>query len=449
MNEAPEGFQDDLALFSIPPVETGVIGDYYRDFSPVGVLSASSVIEFNVPNTSPDYIRLNKTRLTLKLRILDDKGLPISAVDSVGLINLPSSTIFREMDLALQQTVVTTSVNSNYPYKVLLDTLLDYGVNDQLGWLSIAGFEKDTCNMMDDLTGANEGLDRRREKTAEGKEMLVRTALFMDIANQNRLIPSRVALNIKFIPQTDKFRLMYKTFSAAFEDSSDTPTPTPPAPKRTSKFYSLQITSAVLSVCFVRIHPGLLIANEKMFESRPAVIPYTRSDIKAFTIAQNNYIWREDNIFQDSIPKRVVIGLVSAESYSGHNEKNPFFFKNYDVESVIFEVNGLSATGLSISLNFSKQHIAQGYSTLFECNPPWQKEAPAITSDDYMYGYALYVVDLCSSKGQDFTTLSKKGTTSLSIRFNKPTPEGITAIVYGSFEAFINIDAPRNVVLHL
>ena len=458
MENAFEGFQEDLDIFQVPPVQTGRKYDYTKDYTPTGVLSGSSVLEFDVQNTSPDYIRLNKTRLSLKLKILDDRGKPITSVDTVGLINLPSSTIFRQMDLSLQQTVVTTSIGPNFGYKSLIDVLMEYGVNDQLGWLSIAGYEKDSSGMMDDCENdGNEGLDKRREKTANGEEMSVRTSLFMDIAKQDRLIPNKTPLNIKLFPHTDKFRLMYKSLSAKFnhdddncqlEDDSGTGTAVPPVASRTSKTYSLQITSAILTVTYTKLHEGLLVLQDKMFLQKPAVYPFIRSDIKTFNIPSNTYTWTRDNIFQNKLPKRLVIGMVSADSYSGFHEKNPFNFQHFNVGELVLTVDGLNSPGLAVKTNFEKKHFDHAYSTLFECMPPDQKEAPAISPNDYLRGYTLFVADLSPSKGEGFTNLVHHGSSRLTLRFDKATPEGITLICYGSFEAFLNIDAARNVILN-
>ena len=47
-----------------------------------------------------------------------------------------------------------------------------------------------------------------------------------------------------------------------------------------------------------------------------------------------------ENIFQGLVPSKMIIGMVDAEAYSGHFQKNPLQFKLFDIESIGFYVNG-------------------------------------------------------------------------------------------------------------
>ena len=50
-----EGFGVHWDLFDTPATQTGVADEYVREFTPVGSVSADSVLEFEVPNNSLDY----------------------------------------------------------------------------------------------------------------------------------------------------------------------------------------------------------------------------------------------------------------------------------------------------------------------------------------------------------------------------------------------------------
>ena len=69
----------------------------YIEFLPT--ISDGSVIEFRIPGTSSEYVDLQRCRLKVKLRIVDNLGMPIIAEDKVGLVNLSLSSIFRQVDV--------------------------------------------------------------------------------------------------------------------------------------------------------------------------------------------------------------------------------------------------------------------------------------------------------------------------------------------------------------
>lgn len=432
LEDAVEGYSEMLALFTKPDVETGIQDMNHREYCPISQVNGSSVLEFYIPNNGSDYINLKEASLQMEIEILKDDGERVSATDLVGVVNMPATTIFRQMDLNLQQTTITTSVGSNFAYKCIIDTLLESGHEQQNNILSTTGFYKDTRRLMDKLPGeANAGLDSRFDLT-KAKKMTVRTPLMMDFAQIDKCILNGVAINIKLFPATDKFRLMYK-------DPSTTQT--------TSMHFTLNITKAVLSLPFIRVHPALIVAHNKMLENQPAVYPFIRSDIKAYNVASDSHSWSVENIFQDNIPKSLVIALVSSASYSGSNKLNPFNFKHYDLSYLNFEVDGISVPHQPLQPNYSTDNpnYVAAYSTLFNTRPPWQKHLPNIKYEDYMNGYTLYVLDLEGSKSQAYQKLKKKGNTRLSINFRKKLPEAAIVLCYGKFDSLVTIDSARNV----
>ena len=62
----------------------------------------------------------------------------------------------------------------------------------------------------------------------------------------------------------------------------------------------------------------------------PALYPYIKSDVRTFNIQPGSYAWDMDDIFQGQMPKRVIVGLVSGESYSESVKKNPYNFQHFN-----------------------------------------------------------------------------------------------------------------------
>ena len=221
LDKSKEGFDERLNVFTVPPVETAMQQIYVKEYRAIGQISKGSTIEFDVQNNSSDYIILKDIYLNLWLDILDDKDVKIKPTHKVTYTNLPSASVFRQVDVQIQQQVITSSVGPNYPYKAMLDTLLYTGKNDQLTWLSLGGYTKDTAGNLDDFrpnSTANGGLSTRYTKSRHGKATSYKTKLFVDILQQDRLLLNGLPINIKLYPALDKFALVYETPTGTNKD---------------------------------------------------------------------------------------------------------------------------------------------------------------------------------------------------------------------------------------
>ena len=218
-------------------------------------------------------------------------------------------------------------------------------------------------------------------------------------------------------------------------------------PPRTSKRYRVSIKNVVLSLPFVKINNAALEVISKRLESDMAIYTFMKSEIIAFNIGVGSWRWSTNQIFQDSIPDRVVIGLVAGKAYSGDHTKNPFNFQAFGLKKISFSVNGKSVPGPPLEIDFSKDDYSQAYSTIFESSPPWQKEAPALEYGDFKDGYALYVFDIEKHRSRDFMTPMKTGNTRLELIFSEKTTESINVIVYGKVPSVFKVDSARNVYL--
>ena len=447
LDNAKEGYDERLALFSTPPVETAIQDIYYKDYRPVGQITGDTVLEFDVHNNSSDYIILSDIALLLTLQIITDTGKAITEKDDVGLINFPACTIFRQQDFSIQHQVITSSVGSNFPYKVMLDALLKYGRNEHLSYMAMGGFEKDSAGMMDEFdpkTSGNNGLATRALRTADGKKAVYKTRLFNDISQQKRFLLNNLPLNLKLYPAPDEQRLMYTISDSYTEEGTDPPVTPPVVPV---KYYSLQITDATLVVPFAKIHPGMITAQANVMKKEMALYPFTRSEVKAYNIANGSFNWTMDNLFQDSIPKRLVVAFVSSAAYSGNSKKNPFNFQNFSLTYIDFQVDGQSSGSQVLQPDYANANYVVEYSKLFEVMPHYQKEPPNIEYLEYKDGYCIYVFDLEKSKDECYSNPLRRGQTRLTIKFLTALTEPVTVLVYGTFESLMKIDEARNVIV--
>ena len=96
----------------------------------MGHISSSAVrdggpIEFEISGSGEDYIDFANTVLYVILITAND-GTNLGADAAVGPTNLFLHSLFSQVDISLNGTLVTPSTNT-YPYRAMLETLLSYG----------------------------------------------------------------------------------------------------------------------------------------------------------------------------------------------------------------------------------------------------------------------------------------------------------------------------------
>ena len=84
-----------------------------------------------------------------------------------------------------------------------------------------------------------------------------------------------------------------------------------------NKRYKVEVTDAVLKVCYVKLNPAVLLAYNETLQKQEALYPYKKSDVKCFGVPQGQYSVSIDDIFQGEIPDRLVLSLVASEALSG------------------------------------------------------------------------------------------------------------------------------------
>ena len=134
----------------------------------------------------------------------------------------------------------------------------------------------------------------------------------MDICQQKRLILSSVQIDFKMFPNADGFALI---------SSGTIP-------------YQYEIEEAVLQVCKVQVHPGVVVGHAKALKTTTAKYPLDKSHLISFQIPKGSYEWSTDDLFQGNVPNNLIVGLTSGKGYSGSMQSNPYCFDHYNVNYV-------------------------------------------------------------------------------------------------------------------
>ena len=436
------GYIPSLALFDKPPVNTGVLSHKWIQHRPISQISNTGLLEFTIPGTSSSYINLKSSFLQIQGKIVKENGKNIEETDKVGFINIPLQSLWRQVDISLQQKVISSRVGTNYAYKAYLDTLLNYSTSQKKSQLTSELFARDPAGEMNTIAGnGNTGLYLRVKRTKLSQIVQFTAPLCLDLCEQERYILNGVEINLKFWPNNPTFYLMSEDKESRFEFS---------------------ITDAYFNACMVTVSPAVVVGHAAALKDYPALYPFSQSDIKTFSIGKGLYDFTIDNIFQGDIPVNVLVCLVSAEAYSGSYKKNPFNFEHFNCNFCAFYINGESTPAEPFQPNFpeKKSDTDEGKSGSVSYNEPYlslfgqdysSKEDVSISWADYPYGYCIYkfnfVENAVNDTGGSFiSSLPRRGHTRLSLKFKKALEESVNVIIYAHFPRILQIDQARNVI---
>jgi hypothetical protein len=443
--ERTEAFPSQLDLFSAPPLDAGVKHTQWVDYTAQGDLGRDASFMFDIPNNASNYIDMKKTRLRVKLELKKEFRHPETNVvmitdvvptDKVGLINLSLQSLWSQVDVSLQHVLISKGTQSHYSFKALMDTILMREEDNTYESLESQLFFKDSPGAMDqpdpnawENPPSNTGLLTRYNFTKNGSSVDLEGPLFIDLFQQDRPLLNNVRINVKLWPNKDAFRLM-----AA--DPGVT--------------YFINISYIRLRVCHIHVSDKLLLQHDQeLKKGRPALYPHIRSDVRAFNIPKGQLSHQIEDLYKTELPEKLLVALVSAASYSGRYELNPYNFQHYNLNSIEFNVDGNLLPTPALQPDFAQNNFVDAFSSLGSgFDALGRSDYMSISRTDFPRGYALYLFDLSSdARKRGMTVKSLKGHARLQMRFETPIPEAVTVLIYSQFPSIMTIDGARNVTI--
>ena len=416
-------FPEEVALFEKPCNNIAYDKIQYVDYRPTSLVSGGGSIDFVIPPTANQYINLKKTYLHVTAKIIRGDGTPVRA-DKVAPIN----SLFSQVDVQLQQQLVSSTGSQTYGYKAYIETMLEYGPDAKTSQLQSQLFYKDEAENMDGLAIPDNqeidnptGMVHRWARFAIGRNVDMIGPLMSDICQQNRIILNGVEIHLKLYPSKDTFRLI-----STEEDPS----------------YKMQIVEASLKVCKVTPTPTLLLAHTAALKESNALYPYKKTQIKTFNIISGQHSFHLDDLFQGETPSQMVIGMVKSSGYNGDYTKNPYNMETFKLNSLGIYVNDESVPGKPLQTNFMQGNFVTAYHAMFAGLDKDGKDwGNGISWEDFNGGYAFFIFDLLPG---DQSAVQKANIRVEGV-FAEALHENITVIVYAKFPAMFEITETRTI----
>ena len=422
---------NELRLFDNFPTNAGIEHTQWVEYRPLSQLNEDSPIEFNIPGTGSQYLDLKRCRLYIQAKIVKTDGSNITKDDKVGPVNLYLQSLWRQVDVEIQQQLLS-STGVSYPYKAMLDVMLNYGRDAKESQLETQLYYKDSPTYMDSTdpcSTENVGLFYRHKYSKESMLVDMEGPLYESVFQLDRYLLNGVDVRIKLHPSAQSFRLMADNNS-----------------------YKSVITDAKIKVCKVAVSPDVMVAHANILKQIPAKYPFYKTEMKTYNISSGQYSFNLDNVFNGKIPTKISMVMVKSLAYAGSFGLNPYNFIHNNLDYLSVNIDGQSVPAKPLQPRFNTvggQNYISAYQSLF--SHMWNRnEGNDIQRSDFPSGYSVFVFDIeadIEENLQKRLPLIKNGNLKIEGHFEKPTEEAVTVILMAKFPAQFEVDETRSVVL--
>ena len=423
----PCTYPKEVSLFDKPCNDIAYQKIQYVDYRPTSLLSSEGPLTFTISPTGSQYVNLKKTFLHLKVKLVNGDGSNIEGEKKVAPVNLVLHSLFSQVDVQLQQQLVSTG--QNYGYKSYMETLLEYGQEAKKTQLQAQGFFKDKAQSFDaaivlDIENLlHHGMVERWGQYLNSKTVELIGPLMADICQQDRLILNGTEIQVKLWPSKDVFSVF------TLEENPS---------------YKIKIMDATLKVCKVTPTPALLIGHGNALKESNALYPYQKTQLKTFNIPSGQYNFLLDDLYQGQVPSRLVVAMVTSKRFNGDYKLNPYNMENMGINNLGVYVNDESVPSKPLQMQWDSTSFMAGYYAMFGgLNRDGQDWGNDISYNDFFGGSALFVFDLLPGDQPALT----KANVKIEGIFKEPLTENITVLVYGKFPAMVEITEARSVLM--
>ncbi|KAK3099732.1 hypothetical protein FSP39_008638 [Pinctada imbricata] len=419
----------ELSIFAEPSNQVAVEKIYFTEARPISSIeSENTPIEIVVSGSGAEYVDLRRSRLYVKAKIIKSDGTALADDENAGIINLPLQSMFSQMDVYLNNKLVSFNTN-NYPWKAYMKTVLFSGRDELLSQKQAELFFKDEGILSDSksISGGNSGLVMRYAFTKKSRTFELEGNIMEDVFDLDKYLINGVDIYIKMFRSSAPF---------IFMSSESSPS------------YKLKILDVVYRVAKVRVDPGVLMQHSKQLEKTPVKYPLVRNEVKMNTIPTGSKEFYWDNMFPQAIPDRLVVGMVTQKGVNGDYTSNPFNFEHFNTTGISLSINGESLPGRPLQMDFGdNRNYVSAFVRLFEACGKWNKDTGLyISRENFGNGYTFFAFNItpCFFEA-DYINLVRRGNTRLELRFNSATTEAVNVVVLATFSSLLEINKSRDI----
>jgi len=434
---AQEILKSELDLFKKVSFQGSIEGSQFIQYRPVSSVTATSAIEFDIPVAIDEYLDLQNVFLWYRAKLTQQNGTDYAANQNnrYSLINYGLNTIFDQLSIFLGGTLISQSANT-YHYLAYIEAVTQNDKENCDTFLRSAGLIVPGTTAGRDYDAVDPNLSNFVNLS---KQFTMYGRIHGSIFNSEKLLLNGVPLRLEFRRAPSQFSTMGTAAVAAAGGAAAT------EPK-------IELSDISLFVRKVKLAPSLLSAHAKALQISNAIYPIKHSIVRVLNLPANQSSFVIDNIVMGQQPCKVIVGIVSNNSYTGNFVLNPLAFKHYNLNYLCFNINGESYPKIPYQPDFANNNYEREYFELFSnLGATRVTKPPAIHYNSFKDGYCLYVYnfnhDFDFANENEYINIPKEGFMNLELKFTGNIAEALKVIFYAQFDNVIEIDQFRNVTV--
>jgi hypothetical protein len=415
-----------LELWGIPPTQISIEKDVETEYRPSSVIDITQTFDYKILSARDEYINISEMYLYIqgRVRLRKNEGaITKGDWDSVIPAQYFLHSLFEQVDIIIGDKNVTMSPQT-YAHRAYIEALLGFSDDIKKSYLSCALWG--SSKMRNEIIRPEVN---KEEKAEFGVLFELWGRLHLDLAFQNRLILGGSEITVRLHPNKPSFY-----FQAG---SGINPT--------------LDLKEATLHVHKSKVTPHILSAHEQALRVAPTRYPIVRCEVKRSTINVGQIDPILQNVVRGQMPRRIFVVFIDADAFNGNYAKNPYDFKNYNINYLVANIDGTSYPYQPYSPNFKKGLYLKSYIALHHALNQHRTDCySTIDRKDFAKDFTIFAFNFAPdlSNGPDCCSHVNyiKGGSSLSlhVRFAEAVKEPIDVLIYCEFDNLIQVDEVRN-----
>ena len=196
----------------------------------------------------------------------------------------------------------------------------------------------------------------------------------------------------------------------------------------------------------VKLNPSVSLQVEEKLNSRAALYPVRRATTRALTITAGQKFYEADNLFPSQvIPKDMLIALNHTTAVQGVQNRSPFYFQNFGIESLKVTIDGHvypSPYGFErLVWDGREKNVAMAYFSLFDYDVNIN-EGFGVSMEEFINSYCIFRLTLghFSNALYDHQEIQKIANARLTITFGaETTNEALTVLIWTEVDSTMAI----------
>ena len=398
--------------------------------------------DFKVIPRGDQYVQMSQIRLYMRAKVTTDAGAAIVDADAISICNLFGNSMFQTIDIEIGGKTITDLQNSHSNYKAYLETLLSYTPDAGKGPLGASHFWMDEAGSFDDIkygvdatatVGAtwsrNDGFRARSGITKQSRLFDMMIPIHSDLFNCDRLLPPGVDLTLKLTRSKDSFVLMHP---------------------ESTKSFKITLSAMKLVVPYITVADAIVANHKAKILTTPVLLPIKKTDILVHHVGVGGSLVQISNLFQNRLPKTLIIGMLETESYNGASGKNPYNFQHFDVNYVTITRNGVMIPSEPYTPDWDAKLYNREYRSFFDnIGIGTDNIGSIINRSLYAGGASLFAFDMTPDRcnGYHWHKREEGGAIDIDLRFKTALAKGTTIMLFGVYDALVAIDKDMNVAV--